>query len=689
MTNNKSRLAASCLISIVLGALPAHAQHGAKNGEWRFYGGDAGSTKYSALDQINASNVKDLKIVWEWKAQNFGKRPDFNWEVTPLMAGGVLYATAGTRRDVVAIDAATGETLWIYRLDEGARGAVVARVVNRGLAYWSDGKGDDRILLISPGYQLVELNAKTGLPIAGFGKNGLVELTEGLDREVVKPGQIGASSPAIVVRDTVIVGAALQAGTAPATKENVPGYIRGFDVRTGKKIWTFKTIPRLGELGNETWEQDSWKYSGNTGAWAPLSADEELGYVYIPVEMPTGDFYGGNRPGSNLFSDSLVCLDAKTGKRIWHYQLVHHDIWDWDIAAPPILVDITVGGKKIKAVAQVTKQAFAFVFDRVTGQPVWPIEERPVPQSDVPGEKTAATQPFPTKPAAFDLQGSSPDVLINFTPALKEEALKIASQYKMGPLYLPPIVADTDGKAALFLLPAHVGGVNWPGGAVDAETGVLYVASVTQSEFLAVSKADPKRSDMGYVGGRGGGGGRGGAGRGGAPAGPGRGAAVAFAGNVDDSENFASRPPARTNVGPQGLPLVKPPWGRITAIDLNTGDHMWMIANGSAPDYIKNHPALKGIDLSNTGKPSRSLLMVTKTLLFGSDGNNLWASPAGAGGNTFRAIDKKTGAVIHEMTLPAMTTGIPMTYMVDGRQFIVVAVGAAGFPSELVALALP
>ncbi|MDP9170694.1 MAG: pyrroloquinoline quinone-dependent dehydrogenase [Acidobacteriota bacterium] len=672
-------LAAGCLI-------PARAQQGAKNGEWHYYGGDSGSTKYSALDQINASNAKDLKIAWEWKSQNFGKRPDFNWEVTPLMAGGVLYFTAGTRRDAVAVDAATGETLWIYRLDEGPRGAVVARVVNRGLAYWSDGKGDERILLISPGYQLVELNAKTGLPIPTFGVNGKIDLTEGLDRPVVKPGTIGASSPAIVVRETVVVGAALLAGTAPSSMENVPGYIRGFDIHTGKRLWTFHTIPRPGEFGNETWEKDSWKYTGNTGAWAPLSADEELGYVYIPVEMPTGDFYGGNRPGNNLFSDSLVCLDARTGKRIWYYQLVHHDIWDWDIAAPPILVDITANGKKIKAVAQVTKQAFTFVFDRVTGQPVWPIEERPVPQTDVPGEWTSPTQPFPTKPKAFDLQGSSEDILINFTPALRAEALKIASQYKMGPLYSPPIVPDTNGKAGLFLLPAHVGGVNWPGGAVDAETGVLYVASVTQSEFLSVSKADPKRSDMGYVGGRGGGGGGGRGGAGGA-ANPGRGGA--FVGNAEDSDNISSRPAARANVGPQGLPLVKPPWGRITAIDLNSGDHLWTIANGEAPDYIKNNPALKGIDLSNTGKPSRSLLMVTKSLLFGSDGNNLWASPAGAGGNTFRAIDKKTGKVVAEIALPAMTTGVPMTYMADGRQFIVVAVGAAGVPAELVALALP
>jgi quinoprotein glucose dehydrogenase len=516
------------------------------------------------------------------------------------------------------------------------------------------------------------LNAKNGQPIPGFGNNGIIDLTEGLDRPVVKPGQIGASSPAIVIRDTVVVGAALLTGTAPVSKENVPGYIRGFDVRTGKRLWTFRTIPRPGEFGNETWEKDSWTYTGNTGAWAPLSGDEERGYVYIPVEMPTGDFYGGNRPGNNLFSDSLVCLDARTGKRIWHFQLVHHDIWDWDIAAPPILVDITVNGKKIPAVAQVTKQAFTYVFDRVTGQPVWPIEERPVPQSNVPGEKTSPTQPFPTRPAAFDRQGTSLDDLIDFTPELKEEAIKIASQYKLGPLYTPPIVRDIDGKTATLLLPAHVGGANWTGGAVDPETGILYVSSVTNQDPLAVSPADPKRSDMGYVGGRGGG----------------RGGGAAAAAILEDGDQ-SIRPAAKTNIGPQGLPLIKPPWGRITAIDLNTGDHVWMIANGDAPDYVKKHPAMKGIDLSNTGKPSRSPLMVTKTLLFGADGNNLWASPAGGGGNMFRAIDKKTGKVIHEMALPSMATGVPMTYMVNDRQFIVVAVGAAGVPAELVALALP
>ena len=675
MARRTFELCVLLVATVILTAPPAAAQYGAKNGEWRFYGGDPGTTKYSPLDQINAGNVKDLKIVWQWKAQNFGRRPDFNWEVTPLMIGGVLYFTAGTRRDVIAADAATGETLWMYRLDEGARGQVVARTVNRGVSYWSDGKGDDRVLLISPGFQLLALNAKTGAVITSFGKNGLIDLTEGLDRAVVKPGQIGASSPAIVVKDVVVVGAALQTGTAPVSKENVPGYIRGFDVRTGRKIWTFKTIPRPGEFGNETWENDSWKYTGNTGAWVPLSADEELGYAYIPVEMPTGDFYGGHRRGDNLFSDSLVCLDVQTGKRIWHFQLVHHDIWDWDIGAPPMLVDIAVNGRKIKAVAQVTKQAFTYVFDRVTGKPVWPIEERPVPKSDVPGEKTAPTQPFPSKPAAFDRQGTSHDDLIDFTPELKAEAIKIANQYKMGPLYTPPIVRDSNGKIATLLLPAHVGGANWPGGAVDAETGVMYVASVTNHEGLAVSPGDPARTDMAYVGGGGRGGGRGGRG----------GAAI---GTFDDGDQ-SIRPVARTNSGPQGLPLIKPPWGRITAIDLNTGDHLWMAANGEAPDYIKNHPAMKGIDLSNTGKPTRAMLMVTKTLLFAPEGNNLWASPAGGGGNMFRVLDKTTGKLIHQMPLPAMATGIPMTYMVNDRQFIVVAVGAAGFPAELIALALP
>jgi quinoprotein glucose dehydrogenase len=373
MTERRSwkRLLLVLAAFLVAAASPVRVQQGAAKGEWRFYGGDA---------------VKDLQIAWRWKAENFGPRPDFNWEVTPIMVDGVLYFTAGSRRDAVAVDAATGETLWMYRLDEGERGTRAVRTNNRGLAYWSDGASDRRILLISPGFQLVALDAKTGRPVAGFGHDGLIDLTEGLDRDVVKPGQIGSSSPAIVIRDTVVVGAAMLSGTAPPSKTMVPGYIRGFDVRTGARRWTFRTVPQQGEFGNETWGNDSWKYTGNLGAWAPLSGDEALGYVYVPLEMPTGDFYGGNRPGDNLFGDSLVCLDARTGRRVWHYQLVHHDIWDYDIPSPPILLDVTVGGRRIRAVAQPTKQGFLYVFDRESGWPVGPIkngrwQSRPCPES--------------------------------------------------------------------------------------------------------------------------------------------------------------------------------------------------------------------------------------------------------------------------------------------------------------------
>jgi quinoprotein glucose dehydrogenase len=673
MTRDISRLLAASAL-LVAAAASVHAQQGATNGEWRYYGGDAGNSKYSPLDQIDAKNVKELEIVWRWKADNFGPTPDYNWEVTPLMIGGRLYFTAGTRRDVVAVDAATGETLWMYRLDEGERGDRAPRRQNRGLAYWTDGQGDERLLLITPGYQLVALDAKTGRPVPTFGRNGIVELTEGLDRAVIKPGQIGSSSPALVIRDVVVVGAAMIAGTAPPSKAHVPGYIRGFDVRTGRKIWTFKTIPRPGEFGHETWEGDSWTYTGNTAAWAPLAGDEALGYVYVPVETPTGDFYGGHRLGDNLFGDSLVCLDAKTGTRVWHFQLVHHDIWDWEPSSPPILADITVGGRPIKAVAQVTKHAFTFVFDRATGKPVWPIEERPVPQSDVPGERTSPTQPFPTRPAPYDRQGVTVDDLIDFTPELKAEAIAIFNQYKTSPgPFLPPIVPGTGGKLASLWLPNHIGGANWPGGAFDPETGILYVSSITNPDAVAVQKGDPKRTDMAYVAVLGA--------HPGAPAGSAQTAAPPAAGEASGRPSF----------GPRGLPLVGPPWGRITAIDLDTGDHVWMIANGGAPDVVKNHPALQGLnlDLSKAGKPERSPLMVTRTLLFGADGSGLFSAGPGAGGKIFRAIDKKTGAIVHEMELPASTTGIPMTYMADGRQFIVVAIGARGVPAELIALALP
>jgi quinoprotein glucose dehydrogenase len=641
------------LSTLLLIAAPMTAQHGTTNGEWRFYGGDAGSTKYSPLDQINAENAAELEIVWRWKANNFGSRPDYNWEATPLMAGGKLYVTAGARRDAVAIDAATGETLWMYRFDEGERGDRGVRPQNRGLTYWTDGT-EERILMISPGYHLIALNAKDGRLIESFGNGGIIDLTKGLDREDVPFGQIGSSSPAIVINDVVIMGAALLAGTAPQSKTNVPGYIRGFDVRTGELLWTFHTVPKPGEFGYDTWEGGSAAYTGNLSAWAPLSGDEDLGYVYLPLEMPTGDFYGGHRPGDNLFADSLVCLDAKTGKRIWHYQTVHHDVWDFDLPSPPILADVTVDGRERKIVAQPTKQGFLFVFDRVTGEPIWPIEERPVEQSKVPGEKLSPTQPFPTKPAPFDMQGTSEDSLIDLTPELKKEALAIAAKYKMGPLFTPPIARDEDGKIAMLMLPSTRGGANWPGGALDAETGIVYIASANRMTSLVLYKPESGRSDMDYV---------------------------ASYGYTSSTSN--------RNIGPQGLPLAKTPWGKITAIDLNTGDHLWEIPNDEPADYVKNHPALKGVDLSGVGNPERSTLMVTNSLLFAGVGAGLFNNDFGAGNPYFRAIDKATGKVLHRMELPAGTTGIPMTYMTNGRQYVVVAVGGKGMPAELVAMAVP
>ena len=621
------------------------AQRGNAVGEWRHYGGDAYGTKYSPLDQINASNVGKLQIVWRWKTSSLGQPPDYNWQATPLMIGDTLYFTAGSQRSAVAIDAKSGDTKWTYTHDEGDRGRRAVRTNNRGLAYWQDANGNGRVLLITPGYQLIALDAKTGKPISDFGNAGVVELWDGLDRKV-EINQIGSSSPAMIVGDVAVIGAAMLGGTAPATMKQVPGYVRGYDVRNGKLLWTFHTVPQGTEPGVETWLENSWQYTGNTAVWAPMSADPDLGYVYLPIETPTGDYYGGHRPGDNLFGNSIVCLDAKTGKRVWYYQLIHHDIWDWDTASAPVLVDVTVNGRARKVVAQVTKQAFTYVFDRVTGEPIWPIVERPVPQSDVPGEKTAATQPFPTKPAPFDRQGVTENDLIDFTPELKAEAVRIASQFKLGPLYTPPIVAGTGGKQGTLTVPHNQGAANWESAAADPETGILFVPSVTNWWASALVEGG-QRSDMKYVG---------------------RGTRVE---------------------PPMGLPLIKPPWGRITAIDLNTGEHVWMVPNGQAPDYVRNHPALAGMDLSGAGNPERAPLLVTKTLLFSGDGPGLFSSGPQGGGKKFRALDKKTGKTVFEMELPGNETGLPMTFMLGGKQYIVVAVGARNFPAELVALALP
>ncbi len=622
--------------------------------EWLNNRGDLASTSYAPLDQINRDNVGKLRVAWRWKSENYGPTPEFYYRATPLMADGVLYTTAGVRRSVVALDATSGETLWMYRLDEGARGvSAPRRSSGRGVAYWrSRNPGEaSRIYTITPGFQLIALDARSGLPVNSFGTGGLVDLKTDLPR-VNDPGmaQPGSSSPPVVIGNTLVVGVAFAAGGAPRTKEAVPGFVRGYDVRSGALKWTFHTIAQAGEVGNDSWQEDSWRTAGNTGVWTPFTADAERGYVYLPIESATADFYGGHRPGDNLFSDTLVCLDAETGQRVWHYQIVHHDIWDYDLPAPPVLADITVAGQRIPAVVQVTKHGYAFVFDRVTGKPVWPIKEQRVPQSDVPGEKTAATQPIPTLPLPFEPQGLRDEDLIDFVPGMKDEAREIISHYRHGPAFLPPSVVVPGKNLGTLIRPNLSGGANWQGAALDPETGLLYVSSISTVGPIGL-KQDEQLSNMRYIGAYG--------------------------------EGF----PGGSLGGPSGLPLVKPPWGRITAINLNSGQHAWMVPNADTPEWARNNPVLAGLNIPRTGSFDQVGLLVTRTLLFSGEGSGLWR--AGGGGNKLRAHDKATGDVLSEFVLPANQSGVPMSYEVGGRQFIVVAVGAKGQPGELVALTLP
>ncbi len=609
-------------------------------------------------------------MAWRFKTESLGPRPEYNYESTPLMVNGVLYTTAGSRRAVVALDAATGEMLWMHSEHEGKRGDAAPRKLSgRGLAYWTDGRNDSRILYVTPGYRLVALDAKTGALVSTFGKNGIVDLKLENDQVMdLVNGEIGLHAAPVVAKNVVIVGAAHLPGSAPKSRQNEKGYVRGFDVRTGKRLWIFHTIPQLGEFGNDTWERESWTYTGNAGVWAQMSVDEELGLVYLPVELPTGDYYGGHRPGAGLFGESVVAVDLQTGKRKWHYQLVHHGIWDMDIPCAPILVDITVNGRAIKAVAQPTKQGWVYVFDRATGQPVWPIDERPVAKGDVPGEWYAPTQPFPTKPPAFDRQGVSLDDLIDFTPELKAEAVQFVSKYKIGPIFTPPVVSKWDGPRATLILPAATGGANWRGGSFDPETRIMYVFSVTQVSALGLVPPDERRkSDMNFITGQ-------------AP---------------DPSKGPQSTGPAvgsggesSNNLSIQGLPLIKPPYGRITAIDLNKGEIVWQVAHGETPDSVRNHPALKGLTIPRTGRDGRIGTLVTKSLVIAGEGG-FFTLPDGRRGAMLRAYDKATGKDAGEVYMPAPQTGSPMTYMLNGKQYIVLPIGGGTYSSELVAYALP
>ena len=621
---------------------PAIAQTGAENGQWRYYGGGPGSTRYSPIEQINRDNVDRLEVAWTWKSDNFGTRPEAKSETTPLMVDGVLYFTAGDRRVVVAADAGTGETLWVWRIDEGERyERAPRRNSGRGVSYWADGE-DRRILAVTPGFRLVALDADTGRPVEGFGEGGIVDLFDQLDVDIEGEvtGKIGNTSPPVIARDTVVVGPALLVGMR-VDRTNVKGDVMGFDVRTGERRWIFHTIPRAGEPGYETWLDGSANYTGNAGVWAPFSVDPELGYVYLPVEAPTNDVYGGHRPGDNLYSDSLVCLDIETGEIIWYQQLIHHDIWDMDMPSHPILIDINVDGREIQAVVQLTKQAFAYVYDRVTGEPVWPIEEQPVPPSDVPGEATSPTQPFPSKPPPFDVQGITVDDLIDFTPELREKALEAIEQFRIGPIYTPPSLVDAaDGTRGVLGLPNFTGGANWESGAADPETGFVYVGSQTNPSVMGLAPPDPEEFDADFIRG------------GGAPP------------RID------------------GLPVIKPPYGRITAYDMNQGEIAWQMANGVTPPAIENNEALQGLNIPRTGSVSRAGLLVTKTLLFAGEGQS--------GQPWFRAHDKTTGEIVWETEIPVgVQAGLPMTYVHDGKQYIVFATGSGDGPAQLIAYALP
>jgi quinoprotein glucose dehydrogenase len=726
---------------------------------WDTYGGNLASHRYAPLDQINKDNFKNLAVAWRLKTDFLGPTPDNLYSATPLYVNGVLYTTAGTRRAAIALNPETGEMLWMHSEDEGPRGlAAPRRGAGRGLAYWSSADGaDQRILYVTPGYRMIALNAKTGEVIRSFGQDGVVDLKMDNDQEYdLITAAIGLNATPLVAGDVVVVGAAHPAAGSPNTRPTAKGFVRGFDVKTGKRLWTFHTIPTKGEFGYDTWLDGSAEKNGNLGVWAQMSADLELGLVYVPTEMPATDYYGVNRPGDGLFGESIVALDLKTGKRKWHYQTVRHGLWDWDLPCAPMLYDVQIGGRTIKALAQPTKSAFLFVLNRETGEPIWPIEDRPVPQSNVPGEKTSATQPFPTRPLPFDRQGVTTDDLIDFTPALRAQAIEQAKAYRMGPIFTPPALATPDGPIATLMLPAEVGGANWPGGSFDPETNRLYIHSHTN--VFALPNVQPELSVPGptnlagtlrgaqegaaAAGGRGGRGGAGGAGaRGGAPGGgaapaggaapvagarggaPGGGAApaggaapvagarggapgggAAPAGGAAPVAGARAGAPAgapaagrggggRGGTTVQGLPLIKPPYDRITAYDMNTGNILWQKTHSSTPDNIKNNAALKGLDLPRLGQPGRTFIgvLTTKTLVIAGEGG-VHTNAQGQTVALLRAYDKATGEdVPGEVNMPARQTGSPMSYLHNGKQYIVIAVTGQGANTggEIIAYALP
>ncbi len=629
------------------------ASPGTKDGEWHFIGGDSAHTRYSPLDQINADNFGDLEEAWVWDGASFNAA---SGRSTPTYIDGILYTVAGPRRHVVAIDPASGETIWSYREPNTLRWEYSMRQdYGKGVAYAEiDGRGV--IYIISPAFFLTALDAKTGRPLEGFGKpvpvdgfpqTGVVDLLADLGHEYdpydglpLEKGYITSSSPPIVVNGVIVVGNSAEQGYNQSRIENIPGDILGYDAKTGEFLWKFNVLPRPGEFGHETWENDAWEWTGDISSWAPLSADQERGIVYIPTNGATLDFYGGFRPGDNLFSTSLIALDVKTGKRIWHFQMVHHDIWNYDTPTAPVLLDIEKDGKTIPIVVQVTKQSFAYTFNRETGEPIWPIEERPVPASLIPGEKLSETQPFPTKPAPYDNQGLTEDALIDFTPGLRAQMLEILAEYEIGPLFNPPLHRDNDlGKKAALWCPGDIGGVNIDGpAAADPTTGILYVTSRKNCSYRIPAPGAERDALLELP----------------------TGSTIA---------DYVVIPGYGSVQGPDGLNMFKPPYSRITAIDMNTGEHLWWIPVGETPDRVLNHPALKDMDIPNTGNGTRVAPMtVTSTLL-------IYAGHGSDNTPYLYAIDKASGEQLGKIEAPASSSYGMMTYVHEGKQYIMLLTG--------------
>jgi quinoprotein glucose dehydrogenase len=692
-----------------------------KNGEWPMYTADLAGSKYSPLSQIDANNFNKLEVAWRFKTDNLGPRPENKLEGTPIMIRDTLYATAGTRRAIVALNAQTGEMKWMYAIDEGPRALAAPRQLSgRGLSYWTDGKGDERIVFVTIGYRLVELNAKTGQPIPSFGKAGIIDMKEGVvigkDKPIdLEKGEIGLHSTPTVVGDTIIVGSSMAEGLGYRYSTNAKGLVRAFDARTGKQIWRFNTIPYPGEPGNDSWESGSWEWTGNVGVWTQITVDPEAGLVYLPVESPTIDEYGGNRPGNNLYAESLVAVELKTGKKKWHFQLVHHPLWDHDISSAPLLIDAVIDGRPRKLVAQPTKQSFLYVFDRITGQPIWPMPETPVPQTDLPGEKTSPTQPIPSKPPAYARTHVTTDDLIDFTPALRAQALENLKKFRWEPTpYIPPVLARPDRLGSINV-GNTVGGINWPGAAFDPETATFYGqannSSITSRGFtqayfdqvkpenqsknrIPIWEAEPVGAEAAIEAG----------GRSGALAGRGRGAGrgpSTVPGQPPATPGAPGAPPATAaapagggrggglTTGLEGLPFVKPPYGVLTAIDLNKGELKFKVPHGDTPDNVRAALERLGINYpEKTGQAGSVGLMVTKTLVVVGD-PQFTASPGRTRGAMLRAYDKNTGKEVGAISIPAPQSGSPMTYMMNGRQYVIVAVSGGNVTGEYIAFALP